>query len=94
MPCIIYSNAKSKGMINFETADAVKYYIRHYENWLFLREVFAGAVNKDQKRQANWEIRVADRKMEFWRRHRNFDVQEAGRQMSVIRIGRRNLNLP
>jgi len=93
VPCIIYSNSKSKAIIDFVTADAVKYYIRHYENWLFLCEVFAGAPDKEQRRQANYEIRIAQRKMDFWMRHRNMNVEEAARQMSAIRIGRRNLNI-
>ena len=86
----IYSNVKGRGMIDFLTADAVKYYVRHWENALILQHIFRTATNKEEKTQANAEIRIADRKMAFWIRHRNFDPLEAARQCSKIRLENAN----
>jgi len=94
MPFIIYSGGKSHGIVDFNTADAGKYYVRHYENWLILCDIFAHETDKMRRRQANSEIRVAQRKMDFWMRHKNFEPTEVARKMSQIRLenARKHMN--
>jgi len=95
MPFIIYSNVRGKGKVDFDAADAVKYYTRHYENWLILCSIYASSQSKDERRQANSEIRIAQRKMDFWVRHKNFDPFRCARAMRDVRIDRakKHINL-
>lgn len=51
--------------------DAVKAYMRHFENYLFLDFILNNGTDAE-KRQSSVEMAICERKMKFWERHPNF----------------------
>ena len=68
-------------LFDFASANASKFYLEHYRNFMFLKFM---AYNKlstyEEKARALKELIVCERKMEYWKRHINYnsDVVNAG----------------
>lgn len=52
--------------INPHKMDPVKAYMKHYENWKYLKFIHDNTKNGMEKRQANKEIITATKKMDYW----------------------------
>lgn len=72
------SPAKRGGRMNFDTAPATRIYLQHYQNFQMLQFIANSPLAKFEDRmQATKELRIAERKMEYWHRHPNFNQQAA-----------------
>ncbi|CAO3459656.1 hypothetical protein [Azospirillum argentinense] len=59
-------------------ADATKAWLRHYDNALLLRWLAQHkAATFTERRQAEKELEIAERKMRYWQRHPNYVPSEA-----------------
>lgn len=69
------------GPLNFDPlrCDAVKAYMKHYENFLFLDFMVQNGTIAE-KHQASKELEICKRKMKFWERQPHFIQAEATRQ--------------
>lgn len=63
-------------------ADGTKAYVSHYDNLLFLRFVAENERSTfAEKRQAEKEMLICERKLKWWERHPNYNQKEALRQI-------------
>ena len=69
----------------YEDQPATRHYITHFGNVLFLQAVEAAPKSIQEKIQAGREMVIAQRKMEHWRRHPNFDQDEAARETDRLK---------
>jgi len=60
-------------MIPYEKQNATKHYLTHFSNRMFLDRVSKAPKDFKEKLQAEKEIKVADRKMDHWKKHMNYD---------------------
>ena len=74
----IYSDTREpfSGSIDFSRIDAVKQFLKHYDNSLFLLLLMSqGTVI--EKAQARKEMAICERKMKFWERQDNYNRDAA-----------------
>jgi hypothetical protein len=78
MALVYEENAPRKfsGAFNPERFDATQQWLRHYANLLQL-EFFAQNGTRDEKTQANREILVAQRKLNYWKNQNNWSESDA-----------------
>lgn len=85
---IVYDETRIMGQgpsTPVHTWDGTKHYLRHYGNSLYLRFV-AGRTNDGQeRRQAERELAIAEKKMAFWRRHPNYVHEDALRGVAKLK---------
>lgn len=78
-----YSDTKEKFSGNpsrIWEMDGTKVYLSHYSNLLYLKFVAGHSKTSfAEKRQAEKEIAICEKKLEWWRRHPNFNQEEASR---------------
>jgi hypothetical protein len=48
--------------------------MKHYGNSLYLNFIFNSSTDGVERRQANKEIQMADKKMAYWRKHPDFSL--------------------
>lgn len=66
--------------------DAVKCYMKHYENLLFLKVLMGDAkTSVVDKAQARKETIICERKMSFWARQHHYDKERALREMDAAK---------
>lgn len=65
---------RSTTPINTDRMDPNAAYLRHYDNLLFL-DFMAENGSREERWQAEREMEICRRKMNFWKHHRNFDAQ-------------------
>lgn len=74
------------GSVNVAAMNPHKPYQRHLENWFYLNFI---AQNKDatfsEKRQAEKELVICQRKLDYWERHPNFSDSEKLRITSELK---------
>lgn len=82
----IYSENREpfSGTIDFSRIDAVKQYVKHYENSLLLL-MFMSQGTVVEKAQARKEMAICERKMKFWERQDNFVWERALVEMDKIK---------
>ena len=68
---------------NLHNANATKCYLKHYENYLTLK-FFAERGNWDEKRRAQKEIEVCERKLAYWKKHENFNTDAANKGVLAL----------
>lgn len=55
----------------------IKQYLKHYENWKYLSFIHDNTKDGKEKRQANQEIHIANKKMDYWYKlAQQFDLKE------------------
>lgn len=88
MSFIVYDDNPTRragAKFDFENADATKFYLEHYYNYLYLKFI---ANNKlatfTEKQQASKELVICERKLEYWRRHKNFKVSTANEGITKL----------
>jgi hypothetical protein len=83
---LIYSDGKEpfRGKTTpYNEQDAVAYWARHYENYLYLDFIKLSTEYREERRQAEHEIRICQRKMDHWQRHANWNAAEAARRRAI-----------
>lgn len=72
---ICYSDQKDEPPKNvpYEKWNAVKGYLKHFENSLYLSFLLANSHNRAEKAQASKELTHAEKCMERWKSHPNYD---------------------
>ena len=77
----IYSDEKlpfTGRPIPYNQQPATENYIKHFDNSLYLKFMANHKKTSVQEKiQAGKELQIAERKMEYWRRHPNFDLDRA-----------------
>jgi len=65
---IIYETEQiyTGGFINPTKLDPVKQYLKHYGNYLYLKFIFDNTKDWRERRQADSEIKIANKKMDRW----------------------------
>lgn len=70
------------------TLDANSYYLKHYQIALLLRATEKNAINFNHKAIAREQLTIAERKLSFFERHKNFDLSQI--LNDIIRLKRHN----
>lgn len=66
--------------------NGTKVYLTHYSNLLYLQFVANNPRATFQERsQAEKEIKICEKKLEWWLRHPNFDQDEALREVAKLK---------
>jgi hypothetical protein len=84
----VYSEGKQEKPAYFQPyhkMNAVKGYLTHYHNFMYLRFIRDNKLSTDaEKRQAIRELVICERKLTWWQRHPNYDqvaVSEGKRKL-------------
>ncbi|RWI35515.1 hypothetical protein [Mesorhizobium sp.] len=83
-----YTDTKAPGapQINVWKMNGTNGFMRHYENYLFLQFVTKNPrASEAEKRQARHELTICEGKLAFWRRHPNYDHEEAMQRVNVLK---------
>jgi len=92
----IYSNTQPntfdpKSAVPYHEQNANRHYIRHYENFMFLKFILN---HKDSTRnectQATKELTICERKMNYWYKHPNYDQDVILPMITKIKRGWNN----
>ena len=63
------------GKVNLAELDACSLYLRHYDSYLYLQFISKHSETTHvEKQQALKELTICERKLEYWKRHPNFDI--------------------
>jgi hypothetical protein len=74
---LIYANSNEpfKGRpIPYSEQNANKHYATHFDNLMYLEFIDKNETDNKVRIQAREEIKIANQKMQYWRRHANFDA--------------------
>lgn len=71
--------------VPYHDQDANRAWIGHYRNSLMLRFFEQNDPDIRQRAQARRELQICERKLEYWRRHANYDQQRAIRDAEVAK---------
>lgn len=72
--------------INVWKMNGTKAYLRHYDQYLFLHFVAGNSrASEAERRQARHELTICEKKLEFWKRHPNYDHDEALRGIANLK---------
>ena len=79
---LVYSDESSNGdgaAFDPTRCDAVKLYMKHYNNALYLTFMLSNGTTVE-KHEASKEMVICERKMKYWERQPHFCTEEANRQ--------------
>lgn len=89
MSCIIYETTpqpRRSMKFDFENADANAHWARHYSNYLLLDWIAKHQhTSFEEKSQARQEIIIAQRKLDWWKKHPNFDAKMAEHSAATLK---------
>ena len=71
--------------VPYDEQDANGHWAGHKEWELVLTDLLRTATDQTIRRQAEAELRICERKLTHWQRHRNWDAAQATRDMGAIR---------
>lgn len=71
---LIYEEGRAEqfGGVDLSRVNATKVYLGHYSNQLYLHFMQNNGT-REEKRQADKELIICERKMKYWEKHHNFD---------------------
>jgi hypothetical protein len=83
---LIYSEQREPftGSVDFHSLDAVKGYLKHYENQLYLTFISQKGTFQE-KQQAQKELVICERKLKWWQNHPNFEQAPALRGVEALK---------
>ena len=89
----IYDENKGrKGFVSMTDANATSLWLNHFSNALYLRFIAQHPkTNTIEKMQANRELAIADKKMNFWAKHPNYNKEHANMEADNLK---RNWKVP
>lgn len=62
--------------INVHAMDPVKQWAKHYSNHKYLKFIHDNTKDGFEKRQANKELQIAQKKMDYWYKMAKFQIDE------------------
>jgi hypothetical protein len=65
--------SKFSSPVPYSEQPANRYYMTHYENFLYLNFISTKSDDVSERAQARKEIEIANRKMKYWMHHPNYD---------------------
>jgi hypothetical protein len=68
-------NQPFSGDFDLKNADPHFFYLRHYGNLKYLQFIFDNTENRVERHQANKEIEIARKKMDWWSKKHGFDYK-------------------
>ena len=71
--------------IPYDRIPATRKYVEHYSNYLFLQFISTNTKDRDERLQALKELTICERKLEWFKRHRNWNQDEALRQVNKLK---------
>lgn len=71
--------------VPYEDQDAVGHWARHFANSLMLDFLHAGETDGRERAGLRREMQICERKMEHWRKHRNWNSQAAAQAAEAER---------
>jgi hypothetical protein len=77
-------NEKKGKILPYHKQPASDYYITHYRNYLILKFIWETEEDFNQKRSAMEEMSIAERKMDHWKKHDNWDFQEVSQKVAKL----------
>jgi len=72
------------GRVKYENLDACKHWVTHYGNYKYLKFLHEKSPDFQERLQAQREMGVALRKMHWWERHPNFNIETVKPQRYAI----------
>lgn len=72
------------GNVPFHKWRATDNYVKHHDNLMILRAISKSPKDIHEKLQAEKEIKIAEKKKDYWRRHPNYNHEEATRREAEI----------
>jgi hypothetical protein len=93
---IIYADTEERSVsrhpVDYYKLNAVKHFMTHYNNAKILQLIVSKSPDRRERAQATKELAKADKKMEYWRRHPNWNPYEAGIETAKVDKQWRNNN--
>lgn len=80
------SSAKSQGSFNPHRFNASEQWAKHRKILLVLREIAKNETDFFRKREAEDEMKIAERKSQYWYRQPHFDLNEANTILKTIQV--------
>jgi hypothetical protein len=82
-----YSENPERGSGNFDPSrfDANTCYRKHLENWFFLRFITEKSKDFSEKRQAEKELIICNRKLVYWAKSGSFDTKIADEDIATLK---------
>lgn len=71
--------------VSYHKMNAVKGYLRHYDNLMYLQFIVANSDRAGERQQALKEITICEKKLKWWQQHLNYDHAEAMRGVDKIK---------
>jgi hypothetical protein len=71
--------------VDYYKMNATKHFLTHYANMLTLDFIAKTTKDMYEKAQATKEKDIADRKMNYWKRHPNYDQEKALREVQKLK---------
>lgn len=87
MPHIIYQTGLPKTPYRGGKSepDATEFYLKHFANSVYLQHVANHDTDWEMRHQAAKEMLIAEKKMDHWKRHSNFNLQLAVELSGLIK---------
>jgi hypothetical protein len=80
----VAGGASHRGGFNASKLDPTPQYIKHLHNYFYLKFIFQNSDDWAEKRQAEKEIGICERKMDYWYKM-SLDMEEVRRALTIIR---------
>lgn len=71
--------------VDYHRMNACKHFVNHYSNWLQLDWIARKTKNFYEKSQAVKEMAIAERKMNYWKRHPNYEMETVLREVQKLK---------
>src|SRR5947208_662889 len=85
---IIYADTEERAVpkhpVDYYKLNAVKHFMTHYNNAKILQLIASKSLDRRERAQATKELAKADKKMEYWRRHPNWDAANAAIETAKV----------
>jgi len=85
---IIYSEERHEGgapTVPYERWNAVKHYLKHYANYLYLDFIAKASKDGRERAQARKEMAICEKKMAYWKRHPRYDQAEVTKGVQELK---------
>lgn len=69
----------------YQDMDATKHYLNHYSNYVILSKIAEAPKDFNEKLRAEKEIKMAQKKMDYWTKHPNYDHKLALKGIEEIK---------
>ena len=83
---IIYDDAKKRRSgPDLSDMNPVVFFAKHAANWFQLKAIKKETPDFQIQQQAQKEMEIANRKMDYWRRHAEFKIEDETRIISELK---------